>query len=68
MLCADMGYAIVAALSLLGEADRDRFAGDAVGLFENARPYLVEGGFGQDLERLDTALAVAKAAPTMKPR
>ena len=68
MLCADMGYAMVAALPLLGEADRGRFANNAVGLFENARPYLVAGGFGQDLEVLDTALATARSTPAVKPR
>lgn len=65
VLCAEMGHAIVAVLPMLDGANRKRFSDNAVGLFGNARPYFVAGGFGQDLERLDAALAVARqtAAP-----
>jgi hypothetical protein len=60
MLCAEMGHTIVAALPGLDEASRRSFAANAVKLFGAARPYLVAGGFGQDLERLDAAAAVAE--------
>ena len=60
MLCAEMGYTIVASLPLLGTADRQRFAQNALGLFGNAKPYFVQGGFGQDLERLEAAHHIAR--------
>src|SRR5262249_42069524 len=61
-VCAEMGHTIVAALPLLSGDNRGNFVRNAVALFENARPYFVAGGFGQDLERLDGALQTAKAA------
>jgi tetratricopeptide (TPR) repeat protein len=60
MLCAEMGHTLVAALPLMAEADRKRSGQNAVGLFDNARPYLVAGGFGQDLERLNAGAAMAR--------
>jgi hypothetical protein len=60
MLCAEMGYTIVASLPLLGTSDRQRFAQNALGLFGNARPYFVQGGFNQDLERLEAAHHIAR--------
>jgi Caspase domain len=65
IVCAEMGHTITAALPLLSGNDRQRFAGNAIGLFANARPYFAAGGFGQDLERLDRAMTAvrAEAAP-----
>jgi uncharacterized caspase-like protein len=69
LLCAEMGHTIVAALPLLGEDDQKRMRGHAVAAFQAARVYLVAGGFGQDLEKLDGALqtAGAEAAATPSP-
>jgi hypothetical protein len=60
MLCAELGHTLVAALPLLTDQDRQRMAKNAVAAFGAARPYLVAGGFGQDLERLDEALRAAQ--------
>ena len=62
MLCAEMAYTLVAALPLLDDGDRRTSGKNAVSLFGLARPYLVAGGFGQDLERLDIALTTARRA------
>ena len=62
MLCAEMGHTLVAALPLMSDADRKRSGQNAVGLFDNARPYLVAGGFGQDLERLNMGISKAVEA------
>ncbi|MGE3919130.1 MAG: hypothetical protein AB7F78_25865, partial [Hyphomicrobiaceae bacterium] len=67
MLCADMGHTLVAALPLVDAASRARSADNAVKLFGVARPYLVAGGFGQDLERLDAALEKARPAVPAAP-
>ena len=62
MLCAEMGHTLVAALPQLNDASRGSTAQNAVSLFETARPYLVAGGFGQDLDRLSDAIIVARGA------
>ena len=60
MLCAEMAYTLVAALPLLDDGDRRASGKNAASLFGLARPYLVAGGFGQDIERLDVALTTAR--------
>jgi hypothetical protein len=62
MLCAEMGHTVVASLPLLSESNGQRLAKNAVGLFGNARPFFIAGGFGQDLERLEDAAKVVDAA------
>jgi len=62
MIHAEAGHAVVAALPLLSEDDRQRMSRTAVATFQTARPYFVAGGFGQDLEKLDGALETASAA------
>lgn len=62
MICAEMGYTLVAALPLMSEGDRKRSGQNAIDLFEAARPYFVAGGFGQDLEKLNAAAQTARGA------
>jgi hypothetical protein len=62
IICAEMAHTIAAALPLLKGDDRRRFGSNAVQLFDAARPYFVAGGFGQDLEKLDAALAAARVS------
>ena len=62
MLCAEMAYTLVAALPLMEDGARRTSGKNAASLFGLARPYLVAGGFGQDIERLDVALTTARRA------
>jgi len=62
LVCAEMGYTIVAALPLLDENNRKQFARNAVGLFRNARTIFASGGFYQDIAKLDVANKTAVEA------
>jgi hypothetical protein len=64
-----LGHTLVAALPLLGEDDRRKMSTQAVAAFETAQRYFAAGGFGQDLEKLESALKTASAAanPTPSP-
>jgi uncharacterized caspase-like protein len=69
MVCAEMGYTIVAVLPFLGPVDKQRFARNAVLLFNNAQAYFQPGGFMYDLDKVKTARATAEASlPAEQPK
>jgi hypothetical protein len=62
IVSAEMGYTFVSALPLVREETRKRFAGNAISLFDAAKPFFAGGGFGNDLLKMDQARKTASAA------